>query len=802
MGNTCSSNEEAVDVDETEPDSATSVKPPTLWKRADPHFEVEGLVDYEGNEHWRRLRSMLDDQIGIDHLTGYLGGGLVLDAMKCWLKVDRLRGVGSSPTRWGVLKLVVSFIEQTELPIVLPKQRQDLKLALEKHEGKKDYMFPMGVIDEIQRACFQQVFEGAYQPFIYSPAHQSSYQRALAVSYNQVTVDDFDYMEPLGKGGFGRVVRVRKRSTGQEYAMKIMPKARLARLARNGRKQSLLTERHVMAMCDCPFIVRLDYGMETDMHAVLVLELIDGSEMGQLIREARGLSEELVRFYVAEVALALDYLHTRNMMYRDLKVDNVLVDRDGHVRLVDMGLVRDIDTSLGLPWERGLAGNRQSLGAGALPPTAGSVSAAAAALGRSSKVPAPIDPETGVLSVGQLHLERLKGSPRSKSSRLSRGGSGSGRGRSSSASRSPSMSYSPSLDPAAALALENDPAVALDQKVHIGRAASRVGGGGGGAAAGAPPSPGSEAEGGDDSAIVHSSRRSFSFEGAATAGTETSMAAGMGDGSKRRRMSVVGTQGYIAPEVLRLSVLKEKAPSQSYTAAVDYWALGVFAYKLLTGRKPFPNISTKQQASDRRNGRGRISELHAVVDGVVEFPVTFSEELCSLLTQLLDFDPSTRLGCGTGGFQRFKDHPFFAGLDWEALSRRAVKPPYVPAGPRRAASRVTYADYECCVDGLQEKYGDPNNAKDKWWYKKPSAEESAAFEGWTGVPDRVVDEELRSEAAARAHSTSSAFRRLSRKASKKKLASPGRTRGAGSMGGDGATGEESPAWRSSKSWRG
>ena len=76
-----------------------------------------------------------------------------------------------------------------------------------------------------------------------------------------MSVDDFDYFEPVGKGGFGRVVRVRKRSTGKFYAMKLMSKTRLAHITRKN-PVSLLTERDTYLACDSCFIAKLDYSMQ------------------------------------------------------------------------------------------------------------------------------------------------------------------------------------------------------------------------------------------------------------------------------------------------------------------------------------------------------------------------------------------------------------------------------------------------------------------------------------------------------------------------------------------------------------
>ncbi|CAM9586416.1 unnamed protein product, partial [Choristocarpus tenellus] len=160
--------------------------------------------------------------------------------------------------------------------------------------------------------------------------------------FNRIDVDDFYYMEKLGEGAFGRVIHVKKKSTGKHYAMKIQLKKALIRSFASDLSK-LDNEKVVFQSCQHPFILRMDYAFQTSEHAIIVLNLVSSGNLQDAIDFSPNnrLDEARVRFYVAEIVLALVHLHDMGLMYRDLKPRNIMLGMDGHIQLADMGGVGD-----------------------------------------------------------------------------------------------------------------------------------------------------------------------------------------------------------------------------------------------------------------------------------------------------------------------------------------------------------------------------------------------------------------------------------------------------------------------------
>lgn len=150
----------------------------------------------------------------------------------------------------------------------------------------------------------------------------------------------FVLLKVLGQGSFGKVFLVRKITPpddNQLYAMKVLKKATLKVRDRVRTKM----ERDILAEVNHPFVVRLHYAFQTEGKLYLILDFLRGGDLFTRLSKEVMFTEEDVKFYLAELALGLDHLHSLGIIYRDLKPENILLDEEGHIKLTDFGLSKE-----------------------------------------------------------------------------------------------------------------------------------------------------------------------------------------------------------------------------------------------------------------------------------------------------------------------------------------------------------------------------------------------------------------------------------------------------------------------------
>ncbi|KAJ8662271.1 hypothetical protein O0I10_001964 [Lichtheimia ornata] len=181
------------------------------------------------------------------------------------------------------------------------------------------------------------------------PADEQLYEVSLDQDYisssvketqrprKRVYKEDFEILKLLGRGAYGKVTLCRHVDSRKLYAMKVLKKASLFV---HGKKnvEYMKTERQILEEVRHPFIVQLMYAFQTDERLFLILEYAVGGELFTHMAAEQMFSERVARFYIAELVLALDHLHTLGIVYRDLKPENCLLDAEGHVLLTDFGL--------------------------------------------------------------------------------------------------------------------------------------------------------------------------------------------------------------------------------------------------------------------------------------------------------------------------------------------------------------------------------------------------------------------------------------------------------------------------------
>eukprot|EP01084_Bolivina_argentea_P084182 152318_1 len=159
----------------------------------------------------------------------------------------------------------------------------------------------------------------------------------------QVRSEDFEFLKVIGRGSFGKVLQVRKKDDGEILAMKILKKRAI--VARN-QVQHTKAERLILQKLQHPFLMRLRYAFQTNEKLYFVLDYYRGGELFFHLKKKRRFTENEAQIFVAEVALAVGYLHGMDVIYRDLKPENVLLDRDGHICLTDFGLSKQQNLNL------------------------------------------------------------------------------------------------------------------------------------------------------------------------------------------------------------------------------------------------------------------------------------------------------------------------------------------------------------------------------------------------------------------------------------------------------------------------
>lgn len=172
-----------------------------------------------------------------------------------------------------------------------------------------------------------------------APAQVPVYQSEGRVTKGKYSLNDFDLLRTLGTGSFGRVHLVQSKHNQRFYAIKVLKKAQVVKMKQ---VEHTNDERRMLGEVKHPFLITLWGTFQDARNLYMVMDFVEGGELFSLLRKSGRFPNPVAKFYAAEVTLALEYLHARNIIYRDLKPENLLLDRHGHLKITDFGFAKRV----------------------------------------------------------------------------------------------------------------------------------------------------------------------------------------------------------------------------------------------------------------------------------------------------------------------------------------------------------------------------------------------------------------------------------------------------------------------------
>jgi beta-adrenergic-receptor kinase len=269
--------------------------------------------------------------------------------LKFYEEIKRFEKLETDEERWKVAKDIYDqFIMKELLSSSHSYSKQTLE-SVQNHLAKcstpanmSKTPLPVNLFEPYKQEICETLTGRLFQKFLESEKYTRFCQWKNYELNIQLTMNDFSVHRIIGRSGFGEVYGCRKADTGKMYAMKCLDKKRIK--MKQGESLAL-NERSMLSSVSSedgsPFIVCMSYAFHTVDKLCFILDLMNGGDLHYHLSQHGIFSDKEVRFYAAEIILGLEHMHSRSIVYRDLKPANILLDEHGHVRISDLGLACD-----------------------------------------------------------------------------------------------------------------------------------------------------------------------------------------------------------------------------------------------------------------------------------------------------------------------------------------------------------------------------------------------------------------------------------------------------------------------------
>ncbi|KAJ3440250.1 serine/threonine-protein kinase pkga-related [Anaeramoeba flamelloides] len=566
-------------------------------------------------------------------------------------------------------------------------------------------------------------------------SRESNLNKKILQINNFSKISDFELIQKISRGAYGRVFLARKKKTGDIYALKVLKKSDMFM---KNQVDHVKRERKIMSKTSNqnPYVVKLFYSFQTKKNLYLVMEYMQGADLFSLLQKVGGtFNEQTAKHYLAELVLILEFVHSLGIIHRDLKPDNILISKNGRLKLTDFGL-----SMYGLLKRTNVRGSNEKEKEN----KNGNQKSKNHNKNKSSNEKKNDQEKTKKKKewenkqkkemekenknpnqnkifkpnkIEYLKLQKMSRSQSSflfgyqkqinsvdfKSSVLSSStntldiGTNSEKGIDNSFGTDCNFEFNKidlsENNKITIKKIKNDPSSNQEKSYYSSESFDEL----------------------ENNSFLNPNRRlkekktskKFNFKSLGRIETKTKLAGtnpkqkSLHYPEKKKKTSIVGTPNYLAPEVL--------LGSTRHSFAIDWWSFGIIAYELVCGGPPF-------------NGESLEDIFSNIVDLRLLFPEFMSKELVDLISKLLVEDPKQRLG--SKGASKIKNHPFFDGVDWENYFD-TMKPMWVPRvqnetdvryfdSTRYSENLSTQIDEDLLEDMKDENINNPNSNYGDW----------------------------------------------------------------------------------------